>query len=1102
MATYVNDLRLTELATGEGSGTWGTTTNQSLELIGEALGYATQQAFGSDADATTTVADGASDPARAMYYKITSAASLTATRTLTIAPNTISRVMFIENATSGSQSIAISQGSGANVTIATGKTAVVYLDGAGSGAAVVDAMAGVDPGVTDTLAEVLTAGNTTGGTDLAVSTGDDITFADNSKAIFGAGSDLQIYHDGSHSYIDDVGTGNLFIRADNLQLRRASGSQIYLAANTGAEVALYHAGNSKLATTASGISVTGTVTADGLTVDTSATGGFKVEDRGAEGAGVKVTAYQGTTNSNVRQLDVDAYQLTVSTGPVTGTTVTDRLLIADNGDISFYENTGTTPKLVWKSADERLGIGTSSPAEPLHVQEGSSGITQKAGTVALIEGSGNTKVTIASGSTSTGELLFGRSTDNDAGRIIYDHNNNSLSSYTNNTLAATIDSSGNVGIGTDSPTYPLTIGDGTDALETVNIIATDAGQSRLFFSDASSNGQGRLTYDHSDNHLEIYTADTESMRIDSSGNVGIGTSSFTSASAGRTVLEVNGASASALINLSVNGTRQGYIFTDTTDMNVYNVDNGSLNFGTNNTLAATIDSSGNVGIGTSSPDTLAHLAAGAGSAVLRLENTDAFLSDGEVVGKIEFETQDAGGAGVNAYIQGVGVSTNGATKLEFGTGGSNSPETRMTINSNGDVVVGTVSGQTIARLNARRNGAAIEFGHGNNGAGYYGTAGSYGNNGQPYIGFSCDAEESVNTFTTRGAKGNIITGDLSGNLTFAQVTVASATGQTPTNRMTLDASGNLLVGQPTADSTSTGHGLLATGRAYHTMSSAHPLQLNRKSNDGDIAVFQKDGTTVGSIGVDGGSLAIGGGDVGIGFYQSADALVPYNGATALRDAAINLGMSSGRYKDLYLSGGVRNVNGDGFNVGTSGGEPILMPADTSGVLNGQGSLGLPSYRWKDLYLSGGVYLGGTGAANKLDDYEEGTWTPTIRGSGTAGTYTYAVNLGSYTKVGRMVSLSFYITNISISSAGSGYIQIIGLPFEKRSTHFPAGACALSNVDMDNSTTWATGEFISASATSILYVRTHGDNIGGADLQTSSIVDGASDIRISICYEIA
>ena len=178
MATFVNFLRLTELATGEGSGTWGTTTNQSLELIGEALGYATQQAFGSDADATTTVADGASDPARAMYYKITSAASLTATRTLTIAPNTISRVMFIENATTGSQSIAISQGSGANVTIATGKTAVVYLDGAGSGAAVVDAMAGVDPGVTDTLTEVLVAGNASGGTNIELSTTDKVQFRD------------------------------------------------------------------------------------------------------------------------------------------------------------------------------------------------------------------------------------------------------------------------------------------------------------------------------------------------------------------------------------------------------------------------------------------------------------------------------------------------------------------------------------------------------------------------------------------------------------------------------------------------------------------------------------------------------------------------------------------------------------------------------------------------------------------------------------------------------------------------------------------------------------------------------------------------------------
>ena len=140
MATYVNNLRLKEITTGDEDGTWGTSTNTNLELIGEALGFSTQAAFSSDADATTTVADGASDPARAFYFKVTSGASLTATRTLTIAPNTVSRVMYIENATSGSQSINISQGSGANVTIGSGVTKLVYLDGAGSGAAVVDAM--------------------------------------------------------------------------------------------------------------------------------------------------------------------------------------------------------------------------------------------------------------------------------------------------------------------------------------------------------------------------------------------------------------------------------------------------------------------------------------------------------------------------------------------------------------------------------------------------------------------------------------------------------------------------------------------------------------------------------------------------------------------------------------------------------------------------------------------------------------------------------------------------------------------------------------------------------------------------------------------------
>jgi hypothetical protein len=141
MATYNNNLRLTEIASGDEAGTWGDTTNTNLQLIGEALGYATSSSFSSDGNATETIGDGAVDNARALYLKVTSGVSLTATRTLTIAPNTISRVMFIENATTGSQSIEISQGSGANVTIGSGLTKCVYLDGAGAAAAVVDVLA-------------------------------------------------------------------------------------------------------------------------------------------------------------------------------------------------------------------------------------------------------------------------------------------------------------------------------------------------------------------------------------------------------------------------------------------------------------------------------------------------------------------------------------------------------------------------------------------------------------------------------------------------------------------------------------------------------------------------------------------------------------------------------------------------------------------------------------------------------------------------------------------------------------------------------------------------------------------------------------------------
>jgi hypothetical protein len=86
-SSYVNDLRLNEMATGDASGTWGTTTNTNLELIAEAFSYGTE-AITTNADThTTTIADGATDPGRSMYLKYTG--TLDSACTITIGPNTL-----------------------------------------------------------------------------------------------------------------------------------------------------------------------------------------------------------------------------------------------------------------------------------------------------------------------------------------------------------------------------------------------------------------------------------------------------------------------------------------------------------------------------------------------------------------------------------------------------------------------------------------------------------------------------------------------------------------------------------------------------------------------------------------------------------------------------------------------------------------------------------------------------------------------------------------------------------------------------------------------------------------------------------------------------
>ena len=237
MAVYTNDLRLKEIATGDESGTWGTSTNTNLSLIADAFSFGTE-AITTNADThTTTIADGAADPGRSIFLKYTG--TLDSACTITIGPNTVSKLWFIENATSGSQNIIIKQGSGATVTIANGQTKAIYSDGAGSGGAMVDAFQ--DLSIPDLFID------------------DDLTFTSDSAVItFGADGDTTLTHtDGSGLTLNS--TNKLMFNDASQFIQGSSATVLSLGATD--EIDL----------TATAIDVNGTMDVSGALTGTTAT---------------------------------------------------------------------------------------------------------------------------------------------------------------------------------------------------------------------------------------------------------------------------------------------------------------------------------------------------------------------------------------------------------------------------------------------------------------------------------------------------------------------------------------------------------------------------------------------------------------------------------------------------------------------------------------------------------------------------------------------------------------------------------------------------------------------------------------------------------------
>jgi hypothetical protein len=609
----------------------------------------------------------------------------------------------------------------------------------------------------------------------------DVNFGDNNKAVFGAGSDLEIYHSSNQSIIKESGAGSLLLQGDNIRLQKVDGTENMITAVNDAEVSLFYNGAEKLATTLTGIDVTGTVTTDGLTVDGSVAinssvqsasttnqltlrggtgnvvsghvvGGINFDsfDLGNQNTSASISAIASGSHVSGSTLNTDLNFKTAD-----GSSAVSRLNIAHNGDISFYEDTGTTAKLFWDSSAERLGLGTTSPDADLDVR-------------------GTTLADVhirATSANSIARAVFQNDAQSYAVRINGDDKFR-IKDETADADRLVVDTSGNVGIGTDSPQYPLhtygAVGISDD---------NDSARYRFIVDDDGTDARFRIRRE-----------------------------------------KANGASSSSN-DLTIVG--------------------------------------GNVGIGTSSPV----FSAGSG---LRIER------------------------------------------------------------------------DSTATLRLQDTGAH---------------------------GFEIRASASAAEFVTANSK----------PFTF---------GHLSSEHMRIDSSGNLLVGTTTTNIATEGTVIYGAGNegVMQLSSTAMTALYVNRSNDGELVQFRKNSVAVGSIGSTGGDLMVGTGDVNIRFDDGADAIVPRNSNGGGRDAAVDIGLSTVRFKDLYLSGG--------------------------------------------------AYLGGTAAANKLDDYEEGTWTPVYEPeTGSFTTMTMDNVSNTYTKIGDTVIAMCYVRTSDVDVTGaSGDLRLGGLPF--------------------------------------------------------------------------
>jgi len=335
------------------------------------------------------------------------------------------------------------------------------------------------------------------------SNGNDINFADNDKAIFGAGSDLEIYHSGGSSQIRDVGTGNLQISANSaIEFFKAGTSEVLAKLNADSDVELYHDNAKKFETTSTGIDVTGAVA-----VTASLENG---------------TAQFRTLNANTASPNEQFY---------VGNNLGDVDLGNKRGNLKFFTNTTEKMRI---DTSGRVGIGTSSPSSALHVINSNTtgegiatfeALSAKNGYV-YINADANRRKSLVFQSAGVDKFSMG----------VGDSDELSESSFFIGTgktggsgAKLAIDSTGRVGIGTSSPDAMLTVDTNVGGSSTGTLARFHAskGESDSTFLQIAATRHGTASVQRV--QLQAFDDDGSTGRTlslnPSGGSVGIGTNS-------------------------------------------------------------------------------------------------------------------------------------------------------------------------------------------------------------------------------------------------------------------------------------------------------------------------------------------------------------------------------------------------------------------------------------------------------------------------------------------------------------------------------------------------------------------------------------------------